>query len=268
MLSEYLFRYRMLKPWARVLILCVLGLLPGAWKYLDEADAVEAELEAATSKEGNARDRLAKVKGQVKDLAALEVKQQATQDQLKKAQSKLPNQVFVDEVLKTVSQYANQSDVAITKFEPVGNKLIDGDYPYNETRFKISMAGHYGNLGEWIDHVGGASSLIHVKNWNIARSKDNKIKPIFKGTRAQYAQEDMMNGWTQGMAEQARADLVLGLDTDITLYSVATPAQIAAAATVKVGDDKNKLLGKDPPLNSATSETKPDDAGKKPGGGT
>lgn len=231
MLAEYLFKYRMLKPWARLLILCLLGVLPGAWNYLEVAPILEAQYDEASSKEQNSRKKLADAKAVIKDLPAMEEKLSSTKDQLKKAEARLPNEIFVDEVLQFVSKAANENDVSIGKFEPVSNKLIPGDYPYMEVRFKISMDGRYGRLGEWLDTVGGSQSKAYVKSWDIRRGLVvDKEKPANPNQPA----PGPVAG-SKEEAELARERLKLAMVTELVLYSAANEAQLAGAAPVASG---------------------------------
>ena len=290
MLAEYLFKYRMLKPWARALFIFIVGLLPGAYKYMEEADVVEGELADATSKEAASRQKLSMVKAQLKDLPALEAKQVATKEQLKKAESKLPTQIFVDQVLHMVSQYANESDVRIMKFEPRGNKLITGEYPYNEVRFKLSMEGHYGRLGEWLDSVGGAKSTAYVRNWKLDRSKGVRAA-IAARQMSQYdnilskADETLdpeprhvvqnrdpnKTGWSADMADAARQDIRLAMETEFVMHSSATVAQLAeAAAAAAAAEAKAVASGekkKDESAKTPADPKTPGDAKPKTGGG-
>ncbi len=261
MFAEYLFKYRMLKPWARLLILCLLGVLPAAWNYLDVAPILEVEQEEASNREQSARKKLADAKTLIKDLPAMEEKLLVTKDLLKKAEARLPNQIFVDEVLQFVSKSANESDVAIRKFEPMGNKVIEGDYPYNEVRFKISMDGRYGRLGEWLDTVAGSESNAYLKSWKIQRGVvlDN---PEVPGEKNRVEVSSGKHG-TKEEAESIRERLKLGMDTELVLYSAISETQLAAiaAAAALKAEAAEKKPGEQPKDNKPAEEAK-----AKPGG--
>lgn len=253
MLEEYIFKYRMLKPWARALLLVFIGVLPGAYRYMEDAEIVENELSDATAKEAESRQKLASAKAMLKDLPALEAKQKSTQELLKKVQTKLPNQIFIDQVVHLVSQAANEADVRIMKFENKGNKLIDGEYPYNEARFKVLMEGKYGRLGEWLDSVGGTKSIAYIKKWSIERSNGTKAAVAESGMSLRNGQilaaadagldqqiradrsvsNTNSTTWTTEMAEAARQDIRLAIDTEFVMHFSATPAQLAESAAAK-----------------------------------
>lgn len=277
MLEEYIFKYRMLKPWARALLLVFVGLLPGAYRYMEEAEIVENELNDANAKEASSRQKLALAKAQLKDLPALEAKQRTTHELLKKAESKLPNQIFIDEVVHLVSQAANESDVRIMKLENKGSRLIDGEYPYNEARFKVLMEGRYGRLGEWLDSVGGTKSIAYIKNWRVERSRGVKTAIAAKETSLRneqilskadetldpqvsgYKPPSSINGttWTSEVAEAVRQDIRLALDTEFVMHFSATSAQLTeltaakAAAAAKAGSSGEKKADSQPKAGGA-----------------
>lgn len=218
MLDELKFRYRALSVGVRLLILVTLGLFPGALTYLDEAPTLEFDLENAKSQEAAVRQSLATAQAQAKNLPAMEEKLAFTTDQLKKAEARLPSAVLVDQVVDQIGQTAKGADVEIKFFAPAGETTVKGEYPYDEVRFKVIMAGKFPSLSKWMDMVAGSNSKAYLKLWDFSRTKesDGPGQPGEEPQASTTLNSPPAGEWER--ANNARENYKLALSAELVYY--------------------------------------------------
>ena len=222
MFDELKIKYKALSLLKRLIICVFAGLLPGAYLYYDQATIVEEEFAAAEAGEKQAAQNLLDVDKKLKNLEKTESELAFTTEQLKKAETRLPNDVAIDEVLRQVAKSAKDSSVTIVNFVP-GTELLRGDeYKYVEMPIKMVVEAHeYSQLCSWLDTIAGLKARIYLKSWNLKREV---------GVPEQDPGSVAGINDSQGLDEVAKAELEarrprellrLKLDAELSLYKLA-----------------------------------------------
>ena len=222
MFDELKIKYKALSLLKRLIICVLAGLLPGAYLYYDQATIVEEEFAAAEAGEKQAAQNLLDVDKKLKNLEKTESELAFTTEQLKKAETRLPNDVAIDEVLRQVAKSAKDSSVTIVNFVP-GTELLRGDeYKYVEMPIKMVVEAHeYSQLCSWLDTIAGLKARIYLKSWNLKREV---------GVPEQDPGSVAGINDSQGLDEVAKAELEarrprellrLKLDAELSLYKLA-----------------------------------------------
>jgi Tfp pilus assembly protein PilO len=220
--DELKIKYKALSLLKRLIICVLAGLLPGAYLYYDQATIVEEEFAAAEAGEKQAAQNLLDVDKKLKNLEKTESELAFTTEQLKKAETRLPNDVAIDEVLRQVAKSAKDSSVTIVNFVP-GTELLRGDeYKYVEMPIKMVVEAHeYSQLCSWLDTIAGLKARIYLKSWNLKREV---------GVPEQDPGSVAGINDSQGLDEVAKAELEarrprellrLKLDAELSLYKLA-----------------------------------------------
>lgn len=232
MLDELKIKYKNLSLVKRLVICVLAGLLPGAYLYYDQAAIVEEEFATAEAGEKEAAQKLLDVDNKLKNLEKTESELAFTTDQLKKAETRLPNDVAIDEVLRQVAKSAKDSSVTIVNFVP-GAEILRGDeYKYVEMPIKMVVEAHeYSQLCSWLDTIAGLKARLYVKSWNLKR--ETGVAQVEIGSTVGGSE-------SQGLDEVSRAELEarkpreqlrLKLQADIALYKLALNGVLNPAAT-------------------------------------
>jgi len=220
--DELKIKYKSLSLVKRLVICVLAGLLPGAYLYYDQAAIVEEEFATAEAGEKEAAQKLLDVDNKLKNLEKTESELAFTTDQLKKAETRLPNDVAIDEVLRQVAKSAKDSSVTIVNFVP-GAEILRGDeYKYVEMPIKMVVEAHeYSQLCSWLDTIAGLKARLYVKSWNLKREAGVGLAEI--GSTEGGAEAQGLDEVTRAELEarKPREQLRLKLQADIALYKLA-----------------------------------------------
>jgi Tfp pilus assembly protein PilO len=253
-LDELKIRYKELSLRKRLALCFLLSLIPAIYIYFDQASTLDEEYEQADNAEKTAAAQLLQADNQLKNLQKTENELEYTKDQLKKAEARLPDNVHIDEVLRTTGKLAKESAVSIQLFEPRVQIVKGDEYKYIEVPLRISVeAPEYSQICDWIDAVAGLKTKMYLKSWTMTRKK--VIAPMGGmggdiGSRA--AVPPSMRAEEDG--RQARRQLRLTLEGDFSLYKLASAEDIAKAAALDAAG-KPGLPGK--PIEPAKPQTLP-----------
>lgn len=257
MLDEWKLRYKELALWKRLLICALIGLIPAVFLYFDESSVIEEDYLKAESEEKAAANKLVQADNTIKNLSKVESELAFTRDQLKKAESRLPDSIAIDEILRTIGKSAKEFHITIKLFEPKAEILRGDSYKFSELPIKISAEAHdYGQICEWLDHLAGSKSKIYLKSWKIDRRMGKsegdsfmKFVPLTTGVQESKSIVAERAGRTN------RENMRLVLDAELALFKMPSVAQLESP-NAPVSD------GKTPPK----PENKTDDKDtKKPG---
>jgi Tfp pilus assembly protein PilO len=270
MFDELKYRFKSMVPWKRMVLVIFLGFIPGAYTYFEDIDGVEEQLAQATDKELKARQVLSDAKTKIKNLPEVESKLAFTREQLKKAETRLPGEVNVDEVIGQLGKAGKSHDVQVKSIIPEGFKTITGEFPYDEVKYKVTMTGRFPNLAAWLDDVASPLTRSYPKSWTIimatqsTEKKDNPAETLQMKQANKLANAGVESGDSakkdeklrlqaieqspRAKAERSRETFLLDLAVDLVYYRVASPIPV----------DKDKA--KDP----AKDGQAPKDGDKKP----
>lgn len=170
MLDNLKFRYKELHLLKRLGLCAIFALLPAVWLYMEDSAIVEEGYVVADQQEKAAATKLLQADNQLKNLAKTESELAYTHEQLKKAQTRLPDNVVIDEVLRSVGKAAKDASVTISLFEPQPESVRGDDFKYIEMPLKINVeAKDYSQLAIWLDSIAGSKSKMYLKSWSITR---------------------------------------------------------------------------------------------------
>ncbi len=232
MFDDLKIRYKESKLPVRLGLCAFVAMIPAAFLYVEDSSAVDEEYKNAENLEKAAAQKLLAAENTLKNMPKKEAELAFTREQLKKAESRLPDNVAVDEILRTVAKSSKTYGVNITLFEPQAEILRGDNYKFLELPFKISVeANDYSQICEWLDNVIGSKSKIYLRSWKLSRNagsiSDIEGAGILAGptigqslTTSQLAEQD---------GRKARERLRLLLETDVSVFKMASAAQMASA---------------------------------------
>lgn len=163
-------KYRSLPVWARLLMAFIIGILPGACSYLDEAEILEASLSDAQAKESTARDQFEKNRREKANIPKLEEELAYTEEQLEKAKKSLPEGYLVENVLSLTANSAKSAGVQLERFLPTCELKGGGDFKYVEFPIDVQVTGKFQQIASFLD------KLVHAEMMIFVRALD--LKPV------------------------------------------------------------------------------------------
>ena len=227
MLDELKIRYKQSKLLVRFALCALVAIVPAALLYFDESATVDEEYAAAETQEKAAAQKLLQAEETLKNLPKAEKDLAFTREQLKKAESRLPDSLAIDEILRSIGKSSKTFGINVVLFEPQP-EIVRGDkYKYTEIPLKLTVEGNdYSQICEWLDDVAGSKSKIYLKSWRVSRkvavNKENDPNSLtlqaVQGqalTASQVAEQD---------GRRARENLRIILDADVSLFKLASAA--------------------------------------------
>jgi Tfp pilus assembly protein PilO len=162
-LEELKERYKMLPLWARFLIMGAIGLLPGAYVYYDEGDALQSQLEQEQSDEVVARGDFERSRQQKANLPKLEEDLAFTEEQLVKAKKKLPDSYKIEDVLQKAATIAKEVGVKLVLFAPQAEVRHEEGYRYVELPIKTEVQGRFSQIASFFDRIVHLETSVFVR---------------------------------------------------------------------------------------------------------
>jgi Tfp pilus assembly protein PilO len=238
MLEEFKFFYRNLTLYKRLLICSLAGMLVPLYVYFDGVDEVESRYEAAVTENAKASKQLEEAKIKASELPTLVAQLESTREKLKLVEAALPDNVKIDEVLRTVGKTVKPAEVQVLLFRPEPQILRGDVYKYVEVPVSISVEAHeYSQICEWLDSVAGESKPMYLNSW--------KIKPAAADTSSKSGQADPGAGsqptgpaLAEQLARASREDLKLKFEGRFSMFKLATEKDIPAEPNKDGGKPK------------------------------
>lgn len=225
MFEELKLKYKTSSIAARLLLCCLVGLLPGAFIYSEQAEIVDAEYAAADSEEKAASLKLLDADKKLKNLEKTESELAFTTQQLKKAETQLPNNVAIDEILRQVGKIAKELSVTVVKFEPLADVIRGDDYKYSEIPIKVTVEAHeYSQLCAWVDNIAGLNARLFLKSWSMKREAGRESPANQASLEATDSEKVDEVTKAEQDARRPRENLRLVLASEFSVYRMA-PSQ-------------------------------------------
>lgn len=238
MFEELKLKYKTSSLAARLMLCCLLGLLPGAFIYYEQAEIVDAEYAAAESEEKAATQKLLDADKKLKNLEKTESELAFTTQQLKKAETQLPTQVAIDEILRQVGKTAKELSVTVVKFEPLPDVIRGDEYKYSEIPIKVTVEAHeYSQLCAWVDNVAGLSERLFLKSWSMKRESGRENQANQANLEAVEGEKVDEVTKAEQDARRPRENLRLVLAGEFSVYRMA-PSQ-----ALPIGPDQTTPSG-------------------------
>jgi Tfp pilus assembly protein PilO len=246
-MDELKAKYKALSLGKRLAICFFLGLLPAAYLYYDQAPGIEEELTAAETAEKDAARKLVDADKKLKNLEKTEGELAFTTDQLKKAETRLPDSVAIDEILRNIGKSAKDSGVTIAEFQPMSEMTRGDEYKYTEIPLKMIVEAHeYSQICSWLDTIAGLKSKLYLKSWSLRRQAGTDQA----GGRDPGSSPDATNEVERALEEalRPRRDLVLKLSADFSVYRLAMGGAGATSYSARAASPSDNAS---PPNNKA-----------------
>ena len=269
MLDELKLRYKELALLKRLIFCAVLGMLPAIWLYLDESPTVGESYTTAEQQEKAAAANLQRADSQLKNLAKTENELTYTHEQLKKAQTRLPDNVVMDEILRSFGKAAKDASVTISQFEPQPEAVRGDEFKYLEIPLKVKVeAKDYAQLATWLDTVAGSKAKIYLRSWAITRravtnpddQRQLNTAPVAKGNAID---ETVL---LEQEAKKSRENLRLALAANLSVYRLASETAIAAAEAAQGVKSEKPTAQKVAPSKPQPGGQQPNSKGSRDGG--
>jgi len=243
-LDELKVRYKAFSLGKRMGICFLMGLLPAGYIYYDQAAIIEEDFAKAESDEKAAAQKLLEADAKLKNLEKTEAELSFTTDQLKKAETRLPDSLAVDEILRHFGKTAKDSAITIVSFQPEPEVIRGDEYKYVEMPLKMSVEAHeYAQICSWLDTIAGIKSKIYLRSWNMRRSvgaPDSQEQARAINTESKNASDEVAKA--EAAARSPRENLKLTVSAELSVFRLANgPAPVPAAE--KQPTDGTKATG-------------------------
>lgn len=213
-------KYKALSLAKRLALCFILGLLPAAYLYYDQADGLEQQLAEADNAEKAAAKKLQGADEQLKNLEKTESQLAFTSEQLKKAETRLPDEVSIDEILRNIAKSAKDSGVTVAEFTPMSEIIKGDDYKYAEIPLKMTVEAHeYSQICSWLDTIAGLKSKLYLKSWILKRQAGIGQQGTPDSLTRQESTSDVERALEEAM--RPRRELVLKLSADFSVHRLA-----------------------------------------------
>lgn len=171
-------KYRSLPFWARLLMALIIGILPGACSYLEEADVLESTLTSARESENTARSNFENNRKEKANIPKLEEELAYTEEQLEKAKKKLPEGYLVEDVLSLAASSAKSAGVMLRRFTPTCELKGQGEFKYVEFPVNVQVSGKYQQIAAYLDKIVHAEMMIFVRGLTIALGEAPDLRDL------------------------------------------------------------------------------------------
>ena len=164
MLDDLKENYRSMSIKKRILIMVVLGLLPGGYTYYAEAHMITEKLQQAQDNKVAEQKKYQIAKEKSEKLPLLEEKFNKVTEQLRAAQEKLPNKIHMDDILHSTASIAKETGIRFKKFTPGKENVVQGNYKYAEMPIKLAFTAKYNQVMSFFDNIVNMEKIIHLRN--------------------------------------------------------------------------------------------------------
>ncbi len=171
MLEEQIAKYRNLKNSYRIAICIFLGLLYPAYDFQEQWEISQARLEQTQREREAAEKQFLLGKKQKDDLPRLEEKLQFTENELKEASKKLPNDFKMDDILQKATLIASETGLYLEAFVPGEGTPSGVEYKYVEMPIQTKITGTFDQILRFYDRLVHLDLLVYVRNISIGVTK-------------------------------------------------------------------------------------------------
>lgn len=208
-------KYKILPLWARFALVGVVGLLPGLYKYFDEAEQLEADLVEVQGREVKARDAFELARQRKASLPKLEEQLAYTEDQLTKAKRMLPDQYIIEEILEKTATIAKSTGVTLTRFKPLPEVPHRGEqHSYVELPIETEIEGDFRRTANFFDKIAHLESSIFIRKIDMSLASAQKDASKVKRPTSSLSS-----------SAQAASSVTQEAETPLTPYEAAKKAR-------------------------------------------
>ena len=163
-LEEIKERYSSMNEFKRGIIVFLLGLIYPGYLFYERGLALQQELQNAQREKTVIENQYEVAKKKSSELPVLEEKFSKQQSVLLKAQEKLPNKFYMDDVLHSIASLAKESGATIKSFVPQAEVLRAGQFSYAELPISLNLSGSFNQVVGFFDKVVNLEKVVHIRD--------------------------------------------------------------------------------------------------------
>ena len=170
-LEEVKERYSSMNEFKRGIIVFILGLIYPGYLFYERGLALQEELQAAHREKTVIENQYEVAKKKSSDLPMLEEKFSKQQGILRKAQEKLPNEFYMDDVLHSIASLAKESGATIRSFVPTAEVIKSGEFSYAELPISLSLSGSFNQVVGFFDKIVNLEKVVHIRDISMSANR-------------------------------------------------------------------------------------------------
>jgi len=173
MLEEAKENYKEMSFKQRALIMVLVGLLPTVYIYYDEGSGLSEKLQTAQQTKITESKKYQVAKNKQEKLPLLEEKLTKVTEQLRRAQEKLPNKIYMDDILHSTANIAKDAGIKFNLFKPGAETAKQGAHQYKEMSIALDFTAQYSQVMTFFDNIANMEKIIHLRNISMTAERDN-----------------------------------------------------------------------------------------------
>lgn len=148
------------------LVRALVALLPGAalagYLYLEEGQALDAQMAEVTASQSTARAAFEAARKKKAEIPSKQEEIARLEGQLGVVRSVLPYDIHIDDVLQKMTSISREVGLLLMSFEPQAERDAGSAYRYKETPIRVTLEGRYSEIASFLNRVTHLEQLIHV----------------------------------------------------------------------------------------------------------
>ncbi len=159
--------YREIILWKRILLLFIVAITPAAyefysrWPDLDTAQKLALEIQQTELK------KLEDAEEKRKKITRLEEEVVGLESQLKDASKKLPDKIYIDNVLKKTELVAQELGLVLNIFHPKEEVPSETAFRFIKLPISIELVGTYAQIASFFDHMVHLDFIVEIENIDL-----------------------------------------------------------------------------------------------------
>ncbi len=175
MLEEVKENYKDMSYKQRALILALVGILPAGYIYYDEGSGLSEKLQAAQQTKISENKKYQVAKDKTEKLPLLEEKFTKVTEQLRRAQEKLPNKIYMDDILHSTASIAKETGIRFKSFKPGVEQSMQGAHQYAEMPIALDFTAKYSQVMTFFDNIANMEKIIHLRNISMTAVRGGNV---------------------------------------------------------------------------------------------
>lgn len=222
--EELIARYRDLALWRRFALLALLAIAPAAYDLWDHWEMLQEERALAAQERLAADKKFKEALKKREELPALEQALASKEAEMNEASNKLPDVLFMDQILQKTELIAQELGVSVKVFDPGEEVPSETAFKYLQVPIKLDLVGSYGQIASFFDHLVHLEILVHIENFSLRMGEAEDVSP-----------EELKGLSDDQIQELKRAKTKIRATCDMVVFRTLTEKETLAVreATVK-----------------------------------
>jgi len=242
-LEDLALRYREIPLKIRIPVLCLLAIAPGAYDLYDRLDPVNAALQTAYADKAVEEGKLKEALEKHQKLSKVQEELASYELLVKEATKKLPDSIFMDQILQKTELLAEDMGLALKNFRPGKEISSETAFRYIRLPIHLDIVGTYGQIAAFFDRIAHLEVIIHIEDVNLtvegSMGGNEQGKLIFTGDKAD---------------QKRRSQTRLRASCEMMVFRTLTEAESASSQAVYLEKRKAERPPEPPPSNNTSSK--------------